>query len=189
MGRGPPHDRARWCRPAATLLTLFVQAGGCGYARPRCRIKDDPQAVLAPSVAEGVCRELGLEWKNTPLTPPVTLALLTQQVLHGNVSNAELLRLSGLNLTTAAYCTAKGRLPVEAVQQVSRRVGDAAVQAAGLQEPYRWKGHRTWHCDGSSFSMPDTPDLQQRYGQPAAQRPGCGFPVGHLLCLFVLSPD
>jgi Transposase DDE domain len=32
--------------------------------------------------------------------------------------------------------------------------------------------------------MPDTPVLQEEFGQPAEQQPGCGFPVAHLLALF-----
>jgi hypothetical protein len=35
--------------------------------------------------------------------------------------------------------------------------------------------------------MPDTPGLQQAFGQPPLQRPGCGFPVAHLLALFHVS--
>jgi hypothetical protein len=32
--------------------------------------------------------------------------------------------------------------------------------------------------------MPDVPALQAAFGQPAAQRPGCGFPVAKWLALF-----
>jgi len=32
--------------------------------------------------------------------------------------------------------------------------------------------------------MPDTPTLQEAFGQPTEQRPGCGFPVARLLGLF-----
>jgi hypothetical protein len=32
--------------------------------------------------------------------------------------------------------------------------------------------------------MPDTPTLQDAFGQPTEQRPGCGFPVARLLGLF-----
>jgi hypothetical protein len=32
--------------------------------------------------------------------------------------------------------------------------------------------------------MPDTPALQAAFGQSTEQRPGCGFPVAHLLGLF-----
>jgi hypothetical protein len=148
------------------------------------RIKEDPQAVISPSIIENVCVELGLEWRNTALTPPVTIALLAQQVLAGNVSNPELIRLAGLDLTAAAYCTAKGRLPLEAVQEISRRVCAAAERVADKRFEFLWKGHRTWHMDGSTFSMPDTLELQAHFGQPGNQKPGCGFPVAHLLCLF-----
>jgi len=47
-----------------------------------------------------------------------------------------------------------------------------------------WRGHRTLLIDGSSLSMPDTPELQKEYGQPGAQAKGCGFPVMHLLAVF-----
>jgi hypothetical protein len=32
--------------------------------------------------------------------------------------------------------------------------------------------------------MPDAPALREAFGQPTAQRPGCGFPVARLLGLF-----
>jgi hypothetical protein len=38
--------------------------------------------------------------------------------------------------------------------------------------------------DGSGCSMADTPALQEAFGQPTEQRPGCGFPVARLLGLF-----
>jgi hypothetical protein len=153
-------------------------------AKAVAQIKSEPRGPINVSIAEAVCRRLGLRWANTPLTPPVTLALLAQQVLRGNVSNPELIRAEGLNVTAAAYCTAKGRLPLEAVKELSRDVCNAAQQAAGKQEENLWRGHKTWHLDGSSVSMPDTPELQEHFGQPSEQKPGCGFPVAHLLCLF-----
>ena len=48
----------------------------------------------------------------------------------------------------------------------------------------RWRGHRTFLVDGSSFSMPDTAVLQAHFGQPGNQAKGCGFPVAHILALF-----
>lgn len=38
--------------------------------------------------------------------------------------------------------------------------------------------------DGTGISMPDTPELQKHFGQSGQQKPGCGFPVAHVLCLF-----
>jgi hypothetical protein len=47
-----------------------------------------------------------------------------------------------------------------------------------------WRGHRTWLIDGSSFSMADEKELLDYFGQPGNQKPGCGFPVAHMLALF-----
>ena len=58
------------------------------------------------------------------------------------------------------------------------------ARAAGPLADGRWQGHRTWLVDGSSCSMPDTPALRRRFGQPAGQKPGCGAPLAHLLVLF-----
>ena len=56
---------------------------------------------------------------------------------------------------------------------------------ATLTEPdERWRGHRVRVVDGSSVSMPDTPQLQRIFPQPATQAKGCGFPVARLLAVF-----
>jgi hypothetical protein len=47
-----------------------------------------------------------------------------------------------------------------------------------------WHGHRTFHVDGSTFSMPDTEELRGAFGMPAGQEEGCGFPVAHLRVMF-----
>lgn len=55
------------------------------------RIKDEPHVAIDPAVVECVCRESGLEWRQTVLSPPVTLSLLARQVIAGNVSCAEVI--------------------------------------------------------------------------------------------------
>ena len=74
------------------------------------------------------------------------------------------------------------RLPLTVFEQLLRSVSHA-LQHKPLDEG-RWLGHRTFWVDGSSFSMPDTPALQEHFGQSGKQLPGCGFPVAHLLALF-----
>ena len=68
------------------------------------------------------------------------------------------------------------------LQTLLQRVG-AALRTT-LDNAGRWCGHRTFHVDGSAFSMPDTPELQKELGQPGGQRIGCGFPMAHMLTLF-----
>ena len=136
-----------------------------------------PEAILA------VCREIGYTaWRDRVLTPVTTMHLFLLQILHGNTACSHLPHLSGLRFSAAAYCQARARLPLRFFALLLERFG-SAVQRSALDEG-RWHGHRTFFVDGSGCSMPDTPALQDAFGQSTEQRPGCGFPVAHLLGLF-----
>jgi hypothetical protein len=50
-----------------------------------------------------------------------------------------------------------------------------------------WYGRRVKIVDGSSVSMPDTPENQQAYPQPSRQKKGCGFPIMRITALFSLA--
>jgi hypothetical protein len=50
-----------------------------------------------------------------------------------------------------------------------------------------WKGRRVYVYDGSSVTMPDTPANQAEYPQPAAQKPGLGFPLARIAAVFSLA--
>jgi hypothetical protein len=136
-----------------------------------------PEAILA------VCREIGYTgWRDRVLTPVTTMHLFLLQILHGNTACSHLPHLSGLRFSAAAYCQARARLPRRLFDLLLERFS-SAVQRSALDEG-RWHGHRTFLVDGSGCSMPDTPTLQDAFGQPNVQRPGCGFPVARLLGLF-----
>jgi hypothetical protein len=51
-----------------------------------------------------------------------------------------------------------------------------------------WHGHRLILADGSSFSMPDTPELRGDFGQSTKAEPGCGLPVAHLMVVVHSAP-
>ena len=148
------------------------------------RLKDDVQRFLSVSFVAQLACEMGLCWRETPLAIPNLVALFARQIIGGNLSMPELTRLAGSTFTPEAYCTARGRLPSELLRELLRRVCALADRRVHGTTEMLWKGHRLWHMDGSSFSMPDTADLQAAFGQPGAQRKACGFPVAHILCLF-----
>jgi hypothetical protein len=135
----------------------------------------------APTILT-LCREVGYQWRPRVLDPVTTVHLLLLQILHGNTACSHLPHLAGLRFTAAAFCQARTRLPLVVWQQLVRQTSAACEQTT--HDEGRWRGHRTFLVDGSSFSMPDTPELQEYCGQPGGQRPGCGFPVAHLLALF-----
>src|SRR5437588_1299148 len=144
------------------------------------RLKGDLTHVVSESLIGRICRDLDYSFRRRTLTPVVTTYLFLRQILHGNPAAAELRHLSGLDFTDAAYCQARARLPLAFFRQLQR-----AVTGHHRPDPAaRWHGHRVYLIDGSSFSMPDTPALQEAFGQPGGQAPGCGFPTAHLLVLF-----
>ena len=145
------------------------------------QIKTDLGSVLSEEHIAQVCREVGHTWRTRLLDPIVTVHIFILQILHGNTAMTHLPRLVGRRFTAAAYCLARQRLPLAVLQTLVRQVV-AQLQHTNDAE-HRWRGHRTFFVDGSSCSMPDTPDLQEHFGQPSGQKPGCGFPVAHLLAL------
>ena len=153
------------------------------------RIKRDPSNVLDRTRVHGICRELGHDWRERELDPATTVALFLQQVLHGNCPCSEVRHLpggagDGRSFTASAYCDARKRLPLAVYQAMLTEAVDAALPAT-WREQHLWLGrHRVFHVDGSTFSMPDTPELRRAFGMPSGQAKGCGFPVAHLLVLF-----
>jgi hypothetical protein len=146
------------------------------------QIKSHLPTYITPHQILMACRHASHEWRQRVLGPVLTVYALLLQVLHGNTAMTHLPRLAGARFSPSAYCQARQRLPLAVLRRLLRAV---ARQARRATEPVAgWRGHRTFILDGSSCSMPDTPALQHHFGQPTGQRPGCGFPVAHLLVLF-----
>src|SRR5689334_23327370 len=164
-------------------------AASIAAAAARIKRADDPLGVPGRAAVERVCGELGHEWRQRELDPATTVALFVQQVMHGNCPCSEVRHLpaarrAGADFTASAYCQARSRLPLPLCQSLLTRVVDAAAPATRAAE-HLWLGrHRVFHVDGSSFSMPDTPELRAAFGVPSGTAEGCAFPVAHLLVLF-----
>lgn len=146
------------------------------------QIKSDVGRALEASLITRVCVELGHQWRKRELDPVTTVWGFLLQVLHGNTACSHVPHLLGKSVTSEAYGQARARLPVELFQ---RLLDEVCSRLHGcLEESAGWHGHRVWLADGSSCSMPDTPELQRAFGQPGRQAAGCGFPVAHLLMRF-----
>jgi len=148
------------------------------------RIKQqDVSHAISRAAVEKVCAELHYDWRQRELDPATTIALFVQQIIHGNAPCSEVRHLAGEQFTASAWCQARGRLPLGVYQALLTRVCDAALPQTH-EKQHLWRGHRTFTVDGSTFSMPDTPELRKAFGVPHGPAPGCGFPVAHLLVLF-----
>jgi hypothetical protein len=128
-----------------------------------------------------ICRSLDHRWRRGPLDPFNTIIVFLMQIINGNTACSHACLLSGLGVTASAYCQARRRLPLQFFAALFARLVDDLVQSTAKLS--HWRGHRVFLIDGSSFSMPDTPQLQQHFGYPPGQKEGCGFPVAHLVAL------
>lgn len=147
------------------------------------RIKDNPLAMITPQLIESICREHGYTWRSRELDPADTLSLFMRQVIQRNCSCSEVRLLAKSRFSPQAYCEARSRLPLHVYQDLFHEVWKLIVPHTRSQD-HLWHGHRTFHIDGSTFSMPDTPELRNVFGVPSKTAEGCTFPVAHLLVLF-----
>lgn len=139
---------------------------------------------LDPEVIRRACLEAGHVWRDRILNPVTTIWLFTLQLIHCNTACNHVVRfLPGLRFTDSAYCQARSRIPLAVFQRLFRIVTQRLLDSIDHALD-RWHGHRVFFIDGSSCSMPDTPELQATFGQPTGQRKGCGFPVANLVGLF-----
>jgi hypothetical protein len=125
------------------------------------RFKQNWTEEVGVAAITRACRDAGMTWHHSTLTPIVTVQVFFLQILHGNTACEHLSHLAGLSFTAAAYCRARMRLELAAlclllsrcVEQLQRNTFDAG----------RWLGHRVFHVDGSSFSMPDTHEARPTF--------------------------
>jgi hypothetical protein len=151
--------------------------------------------VLSEGIVERALGTITAFWRDRIYSPLVTLWVFLSQVLSADHScRAAVARLLAHRLArgqspcspeTGAYCQARQRLPEAFFSEVARQTGRALDDAA---EPgWLWKGRRVYVYDGSSVSMPDTPENQSAYPQPDTQKPGLGFPLARLAAVFSLA--
>jgi hypothetical protein len=169
-------------------------------ARALGRIKQDLEPHLPPAAIEAACRAAGHAWRERKLGPVATVHLFVLQMLHANAAIRALRHLAGgaASASAAAYCRARARLPLAALQALLRGSADALRDTLGREcgggecggggggggELTRWRGHRAFLVDATATAVPDTPALRRLFKQPTSQRPGCGLPVPKVLALF-----
>lgn len=148
---------------------------------------------LRPQDLTAAAAAADYHWRERVWSPMQTLWAFLVQVLHPGwpcrAAVAEVLAeqaAAGMPVKASAdpsaYCQARAHVPLAVYRHALRTVGETFRAKVG--EAYRWCGRRVWVVDGSSCSMPDTPELQKAFGQPDRQKKGCGFPVARLVAMF-----
>jgi hypothetical protein len=134
-------------------------------------------------------------WQGWIYTPAVTIWVFLSQCLSPDHSCREAVAclaawrvkqgLAPCSSDTGAYCTARDALPESTCHELVRRTG-RGLEAESPRE-WLWHGRRVRVVDGSTVTMPDTPENQAEYPQAKSQKPGCGLPIARILVVFSLS--
>ena len=130
------------------------------------------------------------------LYPPlVTLGLFVDQALSQDracqdavarhLSERTARGQSPCSLNTGPYCKARQRLPLALITAMAETVGNALESSVGRE--WRWRERSVKLMDGTTLSMPDTPDNQARYPQSGGQKSGLGFPLAMMVGILSLS--
>jgi len=157
------------------LLDTFPQTAGGSAVRSItdiiARFKQNWTEELSENAIAQAAREADMKWNDSLLNPVTTIQIFFLQILHGNTACEHLSHLAGMSFTAAAYCKARMRIKLDVLRTLMSRCIDQLQQETFGDG--RWLGHRVFHVDGSSFSMPDTPELQAHFGQSSTQKSGC----------------
>ncbi|MCK5849941.1 MAG: IS4 family transposase [Kiritimatiellae bacterium] len=94
-------------------------------------------------------------------------------------------KTKGISSDTSGYCQARHRLPCSVLQTTHQHLKEELKKIVPSSE--FWHGRPVKIVDGTSASMPDTPENQAVYPQPSEQKPGCGFPSMKLVGIFSLE--
>lgn len=144
-------------------------------------LKGSLRESLGPREIIAACEAAGHRWRVRKLDPVRTIWLFVLQILHGNTACVHVARLlPGLSVSDAAYCQARSRIPLQVFVRLFERLADALQRG---NRPLSFHGRRVLHVDGTSCSMPDVADLDDRFGHPTNQAKGCSFPRMHVMAL------
>ena len=151
--------------------------------------------VLPAQLVIASLQSAGMQFYNSLYSPVTVLWLFLSQVIHANPTLAVTVEtflawrlaqgMSPCSTDTGAYARARQRLPEALLAMLTRHTGREAERAA-LGE-WRWLGRVVKLFDGSTVSMPDTPENQAAFPQSRTQAPGVGFPLARIGVLFSLS--
>jgi len=181
MGHGTRNWRSL---QVSCLRRQFAQGSGLPFSE-----------VLSAEMVQQVLEEVGGFFRERVFTPLTTVWVFLSQVTSadGSCRNAVMRLLAFLASRgekpyapgTGSYCKARKRLPEKILSRLTQKI--AARMTRETPAKWRWHGREVKLVDGTTLSMPDTRANQKAYPQSRSQKPGLGFPMVRLVCLFSLA--
>jgi len=151
--------------------------------------------ILTEASIQEVLNEHGVAYRDRVFSPLATIWGFLSQVLSEDHSCRDTVSriiahraANGITVcspNTASYCNARSRIPTSVLSTLARRTAEELHTS--VDDCWKWNGRSVFILDGSSVSMPATPENQAMYPQPSTQTPGLGFPLARITVLFSLA--
>ena len=185
----PSSNPCSLSRRFGLILSSFLQHEGLPFAD----VLDEKQideAFAQESVSFG-------EEEDAIYTSSVTLWAFLSQALHKGEHRsctaavarvAVMLMVLGrpsCSTNTGAYCRARHKLPETVLRRLTLQVADGSEKQ--LPQGWLWHGRHVKLVDGTTVSMPDTPENQAEFPQQESQKEGLGFPLARMVVLLSLA--
>jgi hypothetical protein len=156
----------------AKRLAEVFESEGIDFAN----VDDDPDVVYTPAVTLWAFLSQMLFTGEQRSCTAAVARVAAVEALSGRVVS---------DTNTGAYCRARSRIPETVPQRLALEM--ARECEAQLPNEWRWRGRRVLLVDGSTISLPDTPENQAEYPQSSSQAEGLGFPVMRVVALLSLA--
>lgn len=163
------------------------------------RLQERPLAfalALSEELVRSVLAECEISFRERVYKPWITLWAFVSQMLSDDGScQAAVCQVNAWRLQngqracapdTGHYCAARSRLPVKFFQTLFARQVEAAQQET--PEQWKWLGqHEVKVFDGTTMTMPDTPENRAAFPPDGETEPGTRFPIIRAVVVFSLS--
>jgi len=125
----------------------------------------------------------GIDYRERMFSPDMTIFAFLAQVMEADqscqnvvtkvIAHLESQGKNGPSANTAAYCKARARLPESVLSGLAK---ESALELEKTIKPeWLWRGRHLKIPDGTTVSMPDTPENQKIYPQPDSQKKRSGI--------------
>ena len=151
--------------------------------------------ILTEVNIQAVLDEHGVQYRNRVFSPVTTIWGFLSQVLSEDQSCRDAVSriiahraANGKPVcspSTASYCNARSRVLTSVLSTLATQTAEELQTS--ISDQWKWNGCSVFIVDGSSVSMPDTPENQQMYPQPPQQAAGLGFPLARIAVLLSLA--
>jgi hypothetical protein len=162
--------------------------------------------LLPRQVVQQALDAEGIHWRSCLFSPLVTLWMFLAQVLAADGSCREAVArfvaflaaagageaVDGVGSQTGPYCKARQRLPEGLVSRLAKETG-RQLHDRCPSEPRTKRttlllgGRKIKAVDGTTCSMPDTPENQKAWPHARTAQPGLGFPMLRLVVILSLD--